>query len=328
MKIARTVSAGVLTQLKKSNVMSPTESIGAWIRLSRPPFHLVGVFPFLLGGILSWRIYNSFKWGVFAWSVSAVILIMLSTYYTGEYHDLKEDRLSADMDRNIFSGGTQVIVKSMLPHKLAGTAGYITIALACLIGIVLQFYYKTGPWTIPLGVMGMLAGFFYSTPPVRWVTRGLGEVMIGFSYGWLPVAVSFYLQSGSIDSIVHWVALPIACTIFNVILINEFPDYPADLIVKKNNLVVRMGKNRAAFLYVSATIVAWITFALSVKQGLPSIALIFYLPVFIVSLILVILMFQKKYLNKMALETICGLTITVNLGTSLCYILAVWHGGF
>jgi len=89
-----------------------------------------------------------------------------------------------------------------------------------------------------------------------------------------------------------------------------------------------MGKNRAAFLYVSATIVAWITFALSVKQGLPSIALIFYLPVFIVSLILVILMFQKKYLNKMALETICGLTITVNLGTSLCYILAVWHGGF
>jgi 1,4-dihydroxy-2-naphthoate octaprenyltransferase len=252
---------------------------------------------------------------------------MLSTYYMGEHHDLREDRLSAAMERNPFSGGSQAIVKGMLPHKHAGIGGYIAMALACVVGLILQFYYKTGPWTVPLGAMGIMAGFFYSTPPVRWVARGIGEILIGFCYGWLPVAAAFYLQCGTIDSVVHLVALPIACTIFNVILINEFPDYPADLIAKKNNLVVRMGKNRAAFLYVSATIVAWITVALSVKQGLPSMTFILYIPVFVVSLALAIMMLQKRYLNRKSLGIICGLTIVVNLGTSLCYILALWQVG-
>jgi len=62
-----------------------------------------------------------------------------------------------------------------------------------VIGLILQFYYKTGPWTIPLGVIGMITGFFYSTPPPRWVKRGIGELLIGFCYGWLPVAAAFYL---------------------------------------------------------------------------------------------------------------------------------------
>ncbi|MCX7966509.1 MAG: prenyltransferase [Syntrophorhabdaceae bacterium] len=113
-----------------------------------------------------------------------------------------------------------------------------------MVGLIIQFYFKTGTWTIPLGVFGILSGFFYSMMPIRWVARGVGEILIGLCYGWLPVSVSFYLQIGEFNHIIHWVSIPIACTIFNVILINEFPDYPADIIAKKSNLVVRYGKKR------------------------------------------------------------------------------------
>ncbi len=311
-------------QISARDIRSRGETIKGWIRLSRPPFHLVGVLPFILGAVLAWRIYGIFNCPVFIWSALAVILIMLSTYYSGEYHDLKVDKLSAEMERNIFSGGTQVIIKDLLPHKQARIAGHIAIALAGVIGLVLQFYYKTGPWTIPLGVIGMIAGFFYSTPPLRWVKRGIGELLIGCCYGWLPVATAFYLQAGTIDNIVHWISIPIACTIFNVILINEFPDYPADLIEGKKNLVVRLGKNTAAFLYIAMTITTWIGFGLAMRQGLPAVTTLFYLPVFLISLMLVVLMFKKDYLDRKRLELICGLTIVVNLGTSLSWILSVW----
>lgn len=312
------------SQITVRDTRSRAEIIKGWIQLSRPPFHLVGVLPFILGAALAWRTYGVFDWPVFIWSTIAVVLIMLSTYYSGEYHDLKGDKLSAEMERNIFSGGTQVMVKDLLPYKQAKTASYITIALAGAIGLILQFYYKTGPWTIPLGVIGMIAGFFYSTPPLRWVKKGIGELLIGFCYGWLPVATAFYLQAGTIDNIVHWTSIPIACAIFNVILINEFPDYPADLIEGKRNLVVRVGKNTAAFLYIAMTVIAWIGFGLAMSQGLPAITLLFYLPVFIISLLLVVLMSKKNYLDKKRLELICGLTIVVNLGSSLAYILAAW----
>jgi 1,4-dihydroxy-2-naphthoate octaprenyltransferase len=313
-------------QISTKDTISKGETIKGWIQLSRPPFQLVGILPFILGTVLAWRRYDIFNWPVFIWSVIAVVLIMLSTYYGGEYHDLKEDKLSAEMERNVFSGGTQVIPKDLLPHKQAKIASYIAIALAGVIGLILQFYYKTGSWTIPLGVIGMIAGFFYSTPPLRWVKRGIGELLIGFCYGWLPVATAFYLQAGTIDNIVHWISIPIACTIFNVILINEFPDYPADLIEGKKNLVIRLGKNAAALLYIAMTVIAWIAFGLSVSQGLPAVTFLFYLPVFLVGLILVVLMSRRNYLDRKRLELICGLTIVVNLGSSLAYTLAIWLG--
>ncbi|PIU85273.1 MAG: hypothetical protein COS67_08840 [Deltaproteobacteria bacterium CG06_land_8_20_14_3_00_44_19] len=313
-------------QIPARDTKSKGETIKGWIQLSRPPFHLVGVLPFILGTVLAWHTYGTINWPVFIWSTIAVVLIMLSTYYGGEYHDLKVDKLSAEMERNAFSGGTQVIVKNLLPHKQAKTASYIAIVLAGVIGLILQFYYKTGPWTIPLGVIGMIAGFFYSTPPLRWVKRGIGELLIGFCYGWLPVAAAFYLQAGTIDNIVHWISIPIGCTIFNVILINEFPDYPADLIEGKRNLVIRLGKNTSAFLYIGMTVIAWIAFGLAVSQGLPAVTFLFYLPVFLIGLILAVLMFKKNYLYRKRLELICGLTIVVNLGSSLAYTLAIWLG--
>lgn len=322
------VNSKRFTQIPARDTRSRGKTIKGWIQLSRPPFHLVGLLPFVLGALLAWHIYGVFNWPVFGWSTVAVVLIMLSTYYSGEYHDLKEDKLSAEMERNVFSAGSQVIVKKVLPHKQAKIASYVTVVLAGVIGLILQFYYKTGPWTIPLGVIGMIAGFFYSTPPLRWVKRGIGELLIGFCYGWLPVATAFYLQTGTIDNIVHWISIPIACTIFNVILINEYPDYPADLIEGKRNLMVRLGKNTAAFLYVAMTVIAWIAFGLAVSQGLPAVTFLFYLPVFIITLLLVAMMSKKDYLDRKRLELICGLTIVVNLGTALAYILALWLGGF
>ncbi|MDY6845171.1 MAG: prenyltransferase, partial [Thermodesulfobacteriota bacterium] len=266
--------------------IQPSEIIKQWLVLSRLPFHLVGIMPFILGTLLAYHMHGVFNGKVFMLSTIAVVFIMLSTYYGGEYHDLEGDRLSADMERNTFSGGTQVIVKDLLPHKHAKIASYLTLCMAGICGLFLQCYYKTGFWTIPLGIVGLIAGFFYSTPPLRWVKRGIGELLIGFCYGWLPIATAFYLQAGRIETLVHWIALPIACTIFNVILINEFPDYPADVIEGKKNLVVRLGKDTAAILYQVVTVVALIAFGLSVTQGLPAITFLFYLPVFIISLLL------------------------------------------
>ena len=248
---------------------------------------------------------------------------MLSTYYGGEYFDIKEDTLSSKMDRNAFSGGSQTIVKNLLPHYYAKIASLITLFLAGIVGLVIQFYYKTGIWTIPLGVIGMIAGFFYSTPPIRFVKRGVGEILIGFCYGWLPVATAFYLQTSRIDNIIHLIAIPIAATIFNVIFINEFPDYPADLTEGKRNLLVRVGKKKGSFIYILMTIVGWAGFLLSLEAGFPERAFIFYIPILVTGLILILFMLKKLYLDRKILEIICGFTIVVNLGTSLSYILAL-----
>ncbi|MBP1749843.1 MAG: 1,4-dihydroxy-2-naphthoate polyprenyltransferase, partial [Deltaproteobacteria bacterium] len=129
-----------------------TGTIKAWVQLSRPPFHTVGVFPFFLGTILAWRYDNVFNLPLFLLGTLAVVFIMLSTYYGGEYSDIMEDKLSASMDRNAFSGGTQVIIKNLLPPHHSKIGSFIALGLTVITGLIIQFGYNTGGLTIPLGI--------------------------------------------------------------------------------------------------------------------------------------------------------------------------------
>jgi len=300
-----------------------SQKLKAWIALSRPPFQIVGILPFIVGSFLPLRMTQRFDAPVFWCGLLVVVLIMLATYFNGEVHDIHEDRLSVKLEKNNFSAGTQVLVNGLIPFNKVSWISYLAVGTALLMLLILQFYYRTGPWTIPLGITGAITGFYYSKPPLRWVQRGLGELFIGYSYGWLPVAVGAYLQTGHIGSIVHWVSLPIICSVFNVILINEFPDYPADIQVNKRNLVVRLGKARGAVIYAAVALIGIITFYMSLTQGLPKTIGLFYLPFGVFSCVAITMMLAKKFNDRRLLERMCLITYLVNLGTCFSYIVGL-----
>jgi len=296
------------------------EKLRAWLALSRPPFHSVGVLPFILGTVLAWKQEDIFRWDIFAWGTWGVVLVMLTTYYAGEYWDYAEDSISACQGSSRFAGGSQVLQRGLLPRHAAFWASLTSMLLAVGVGSILQFSYRTGLWTLPLGVLGILGGFFYSARPVRWVSRGIGELWIAFCYGWLPVAVGYYLQVGEIASMIHWMAIPIGLTIFNVILLNEFHDYSADSKAGKNNITVRLGRDHASVLYSLTSAGSWAAMLLSLGQGVPIHALWFYLPIMALSLILVVMVMRKCWQDQATLEKLCAANLVVNLGTTAAYI--------
>ena len=294
--------------------------------MSRPPFHIVGVLPFVLGTVIANRLTGEFGLAVFLLAFFAVIMVMLVTYYNGEYYDIREDKLSAELEKNTFSGGSQVIAQSLLPRRFAKIGSFIALGIAVIIGLVLQFYLKTGVLTILLGAIGIFFGFFYSNPPLRLVSRGIGEILIGFCYGWLPVAVGFYLQTQSFNSLATWVSIPIGLTIFNVILINEFPDYDADKKFGKKNIVVRLGREKSGFVYITAVVLTWIFFGLSIFFGAPILSLYCYIPLFLISVFIVISILRKAYLDHKKLEMLCGMTLVINIGITIAYIIGIAYG--
>ncbi|MBA4395844.1 MAG: hypothetical protein C0394_00420 [Syntrophus sp. (in: bacteria)] len=160
----------------------------AWIGLARPPFHTVGILPFILGSFLAWKIDGTFDATIFLLGVLAIVLIMLSTYHAGEYFDHVEDEISKRLVNNRFSGGSGVIPSGVISRQVPFWTSLIAFAVAAMIGLVLQFGLETGPYTLVLGCWGALPGFFYSTRPIRLVQRGRGEITIGCCYDWLSVA--------------------------------------------------------------------------------------------------------------------------------------------
>jgi len=303
-------------------VSTTGEKLSAWLALSRPPFHSVGVLPFVLGGILAWRLEGVFRWDILAWGTLGVVLVMLATYYAGEYWDYAEDFLSDRLGASRFAGGSRVLQRGLLPRRAPLWASLTSLLLAIGVALVLQLGYRTGPWTVPFAILGLMGGFFYSTRPVRWVRTGLGELWIALCYGWLPVAVGYYLQVNKIAPIVHWVAVPIGLTIFNVILLNEFPDHPADSATGKANLAVRLGLERASFLYGLISLGSWVAMLFSLSQGVPARILWAYLPIFALSMALVVMVMRRRWRERAILERLCAANLVVNLGTTAAYIFA------
>jgi 1,4-dihydroxy-2-naphthoate octaprenyltransferase len=298
------------------------QNLRAWIALSRPPFHAVGILPFFLGTFLAYRLEGAFHPEVLALGVSGVMLIMLSAYHSGEYFDQKENAISSRLHSNPFAGGSRMIPEGKIPARVAFWTSMAAILLALFIGIVLQFVCRTGPYTLFLGLLGALPGFFYSTEPVRLVKRGLGEVLIGFCYGWLPVASAYYIQTASIAPVVHWLWLPIGFSIFNVIFLNEFPDYEADAAAGKKNLLVRIGKSKGKVVYILCNLLTCLTMLWLPCFGVPFQVVYFCLPAVAIALLIVVEMLKNRHEDPRCLQILCGLNVAVNIGMSLALILA------
>ena len=294
--------------------------------LSRIPFLSVMIAPYILGALLAARLSGKFSLAVFLLGLCGASLVQLVAHYSGEVYDIQEDRLSITLEKNFFSGGSQVLIENHIPQKKVKILIGVVILLALIAGAILQFYFKTGKWTLPLGILGIICGFFYSKPPLRLVSRGMGEIFIAFAFGWLAVNAGFYIQVSRFDILATLVSFPIACAVVNIILINEYPDYPADKQALKLNILVRVGKEKGAVLYALLVVCAGVTFFLSLAKGLPALGLVFYIPVLIVALRLAFFMLKGAYKDRAQLEKMCALTILVSLGTSSSYILGLLFG--
>jgi 1,4-dihydroxy-2-naphthoate octaprenyltransferase len=291
--------------------------IKAWWRLSRVPFLAVGILPLILGFVLAWRWGYKGPSGLYLLSSAAVILIMWMTYYLAERNDLEGDRINQGFNR--FSGGSRILVRGMLPAWVPLLLGYGCLIAACLSGMTIYLRYRTGPWTLLLGGLGIFFGYFYSEKPFQWSSRGIGEILVGFCYGWLPIATGFYLFTGFFSPQVFSLSIPVSLSIFNVILINEFPDEEADRAVGKRTLVVRFGKERMGELYLSLSVLVGFSFIKVLMKFGGTPLWLFILAGVPLTLILwnLIQMWRGDYKEAGLLTILCRNTLFVNLSITM-----------
>ena len=292
-----------------------------WWRLSRVPFLSVGILPLILGFVLAWRRGYRGPLGLYLLSSGAVILIMWMSYYLAERNDFEGDRVNQGF--NEFSGGSRVLVEGVLPPWVPLVLGYGCLVGAVLTGFYIYLRYPSGPWTLFLGGVGIFCGFFYSSKPFRWSYRGVGEILIGFCYGWLPIATGFYLFTGFFNHQILLLSLPVSLSIFNVILMNEFPDEEADRSIGKRNLVVLFGKERMADVYLGLSVLLGFTFIkiLLVFGPRP----VWILPLSGIPLFLMVWnlvhLWRGNYKESQALERLCRNTLLINLSITMILTL-------
>jgi 1,4-dihydroxy-2-naphthoate octaprenyltransferase len=127
-----------------------------------------------------------------------------------------------------------------------GTAAF---AAALAVGVYLTA--RVGWPVLAFALLGGAAAIFYEAPPIRWSYRGLGEAVIALAYGPWMVLGSLYLHSRDISWSALLASLVPGLLIMALAVVNAIPDFHQDRLVGKRNLVVRLGRERAVWLYLT-----------------------------------------------------------------------------
>jgi 1,4-dihydroxy-2-naphthoate octaprenyltransferase len=209
------------------------------ISLVRYRFFLyAGLLPYLLGAAWSYRIAGHLDGSVFWSGLGGIALAVVGVEAFNEYFD---SRMGTD---RVFNADDLPPISDRILWL-----GVVTFAGALAIGIYLTG--RAGSLILVFVGLGGLAAIFYVAPPIRWAYRGMGEAVIALSYGPWMVLGSLYLNGRVLAWGAVWASLVPGLLIMALAVVNAIPDFHQDRLVGKRNLVVRLGRHRAVWLYLA-----------------------------------------------------------------------------
>jgi 1,4-dihydroxy-2-naphthoate octaprenyltransferase len=193
------------------------------------------------------------------------------------FNEASDMRSGIDLQtrRTPFSGGSGTLPSGALP-----VGGAVGVGIAgSIAGLIIGLYFVTQIGWWPLGglmALGAVSVLIYTQIFAR---TGVGELFAGLGLGLLPVIGTALVQRGEIGPAAWAAGVPAFLMTFNLLLLNEFPDEKADRAGGRLNLVLLLGRPRAAVVYVAAAVATPVAIAVAVVSGgLPPLALVACLP--------------------------------------------------
>jgi 1,4-dihydroxy-2-naphthoate octaprenyltransferase len=250
-----------------------------WTTELRPSFLVAPLVSIILGATIAWMREGAFNLTYFILTLIGGLAVHAGSNVVNDYFDYKSgnDEVNREFVRP-FSGGSRMIQLGLLTplEVLAGALALFALGA----GIGLYLTWRVGYAVLVLGVIGVFSGYFYTAPPVNLASRGIGEAIVGLNFGALMVLGAYYVQTGTLAVEPLVASIPVSLLIAAVLYINEFPDYVADKAVGKDNLVVRLGRDRAVIGFMVMIVGAYGALAIALFYGiLPAYASISFLTV-------------------------------------------------
>ena len=288
---------------------------------SRPKFLTASIGPVLVGSALGFAVAGTFNSTLFLLALFGTMALHAGANIVNDYFDSASGNDWANRNVTPFSGGRQFIQQGILSSKATLLTGISCFVLGGVLGIIILMLTHS-VFILILGLAGILGGFFYTAPPVKLGYRGIGEFVIAFLFGILPVYGSYYLQTGKIDLLPLSPGCVIGILIFLVIFVNEFPDLAPDKQAGKRTIVVRYGVKTGVWIYRIACLS---TFPLALAGVLVSRTMVFPLMLyFLFGIPAVIAAVSFVNVNDLSIpgrgqHRACAITIFLHLLGSLCF---------
>ena len=245
-------------------------NVDAWVREFRLRFLLFVTLPVILGSAIAYAYFpGQFSLPYFILAAVAMMLLHAGTIIINDYFDYTSGTDVINRSRTPYSGGSGMLPDKILEPGQVLAASILCFAVCIVLGIFIVITRSTG--VLLIGLAGLWLGVAYTVPPFKLAYRGLGEmarliatplIVLGAFLVQVPLS-SWPGIDAALPAIAACLAAsaPVALLNTAALYIFEFPDYEADRQTGKRNLVVRLGRKKAANLFIAMHALAYISLA-------------------------------------------------------------------
>ncbi|GIG36040.1 1,4-dihydroxy-2-naphthoate polyprenyltransferase [Cellulomonas pakistanensis] len=212
-----------------------------WVAGARPRTLPAAAAPVLVGTGAAAQI-ESAHLGRALLALGVALALQVGVNYANDYSDgvRGTDAERVGPMRLTASGAALPRTVKAAAFAALGVAGLLGLGLVALSG---QW------WLLAIGVLCVLAAWFYTGGRRPYGYLGLGEVGVFVFFGLVAVLGTTYTQAGT-TTWPAWVgAVAIGLIACALLMVNNLRDIPTDALVGKRTLAVRLGEHRARRAY-------------------------------------------------------------------------------
>ncbi len=292
----------------------------SWIKAARLrtlPLALSGI---LMGSALA-AFFHAFNFVVFVLAVVTATLIQVFSNFANDYGDFQKGT-----DNHQRLGPTRTMQGGEITVGEMKTGMIAVGGLSFVLGILLVFL---GTWQhsplaffvfIGLGILSLLAAYFYTAGKRSYGYVGLGDLSVFLFFGLLPVIGVFYLLANKIESAIVLPAISIGAFSTGVLNLNNMRDVENDKQSGKITLAVKLG-HKASRIYHTLLIITGalgtIIFTFQYQKSPWQWLFLLVIPAFFVDLLKIFRIKNNRlldpFLKRLALQTL-AFTLLFSIG--------------
>ncbi|HET7533734.1 MAG TPA: 1,4-dihydroxy-2-naphthoate polyprenyltransferase [Nocardioidaceae bacterium] len=218
-----------------------------WLAGARPRTLPAAVAPVLAGTGVAAYLDEAVWWKALMALVVALAL-QVGVNYANDYSD---GIRGTDAER---VGPLRLVGSGAATASSVKEAALISFGVAALFGLLLAI--TTSWWLVLVGLVSIVAAWYYTGGRKPYGYRGLGEVMVFVFFGLVAVMGTTYVQAESFPLASFFAAVGIGALACAILVANNLRDIPTDREVGKRTLAVVLGEQQTRYFYAFLVAVA------------------------------------------------------------------------
>jgi len=225
----------------------PASGPSLWLAGARPRTLPAAVAPVLAGTAVAFHADGAVWWKALLALVVSLAL-QVGVNYANDYSD---GIRGTDDDR---VGPVRLVGSGLATPRAVKTAAFAAFGVAAVAGLVLAA--TTAWWLVAVGVVSILAAWFYTGGSTPYGYHALGEVMVFVFFGLVAVIGTTYVQTETWQWAALYAAVGVGALACAILVVNNLRDIPSDREVGKRTLAVVLGPERTRGLYALLVLAA------------------------------------------------------------------------